>query len=71
MNYKMYEISNKKVKMGKDTYTFIIEEKWFPGKYFRAYPKFYTILKNGEGYLYTTLHQTFYAEKRKILKGVE
>ena len=69
MSYTMIEIYNQEIKIGKDKYNFIIEEKLTPG--FNRKPKFYTIKKNDKGYLYTTLHQTFYAYKRKLLNEVK
>lgn len=64
-NYEMIEIFNQEVNIDENKYNYIIREKWITG--FRRKPKFYTIMKNGEAILHTTLHQTFYAEKRKLL----
>lgn len=68
-NYDMITIYNQEIKVGKDKYNFIIEEKWTPG--LRRKPKFYSIKKNNEFWLSTTLHQTWYAERRKLLNGVK
>lgn len=72
MDYEMITIFNQKAKIGNNKYNFIIEEKnvegW--GKKFcvgRAKPKFYSIKKNGKTILHTTLHQTFYKERKTIL----
>ena len=64
-NYKMITIYNQEVKKGNDKFNLIIEEKWMIG--IRRKPKFYSIKKNGETILSTSLHQTWYAEKRKLL----
>lgn len=64
-NYEMIEIFNQEVNIDKNKYNFIIREKWFVG--YGRKPKFYTIMRNGETILYTSLHQTFYAERRKLL----
>ena len=76
MNYTMIEIYNYEVKIGKDKYNFIIEEKWIEGwgrKFAvgRVRPKFYSIKKNEQTILSTSLHQTWYAEKRKLLNEVK
>ena len=75
MKYKMIIIFNQEVKAKKDKYNFIIREKWIDGwgKRFccgRERPKFYSITKNGKEILNTTLHQTFYARRNKIVKSV-
>lgn len=75
-DYTMYEIYNQEIKIGKDKYNFIIKEKWIRGwgKKFacgRARPKFYLIKRNDKTVLHTTLHQTWYAKKRKLLNGVK
>ena len=69
---KMYEIFNKEVIINKDKYNFIIEEQHFEEysrncRLGRIRPKFYTIKKNNEIILHTSLHQTFYARKRQII----
>lgn len=63
-----YEIFNKEIIVGKIKYEFIIKEVRFNGVKRRN--KFYIIKKNGEIKLHTSLHQTYYAYKRKALKGV-
>ena len=73
MDYEMIEIYNRPARVGKDTYNFIIQEKWTPGwgvrfACGRRRPKFYEIKKNGETILSTTLHQTWYAKQRAIEK---
>lgn len=75
MDYKMFEVYNKGLKVGKNNYNFIIEEKWIDGwgRRFacgRRRPKFYSIKKNGKLILHTSLHQTWYAEIRKVKKGL-
>lgn len=75
MEYKMFEIYNKEIKKGKDKYNFIIEEKWINGwgRRFacgRRRPKFYSIYENGEMILHTSLHQTWYAYRRRIERGI-
>lgn len=68
-NYEMITIYNQEIKKGKDKYNLIIKEKWITGM--RRKPKFYSIKKNGETILSTSLHQTWYAEKRKLLNEVK
>lgn len=75
-DYEMIIIYNQEVKKGKDKYNLIIEEKWINGWGIRfacgrRRPKFYSIKKNGQTILSTTLHQTWYAEKRKLLNEVK
>lgn len=67
MNYQMIEVYNKEVIRGKEKYNFIIEEKWTLGS--RKRRKFYRIKRNGEYILHTTLHQTWYAHRRRIEGG--
>ena len=67
----MIEIYNKEVKIGKNKYNFIIEEKWITGwgttwARGRRRPKFYIIKENGKLILHTSLHQTWYAQRRCI-----
>ena len=62
-----YEIYNKEIIIGKNTYNFIIEEVRFTGVKRRS--KFYIVKKNGETQLHSSLYQPFYAYKKKILKG--
>lgn len=61
-----YEIYNKEIIIGKDTYNFIIEEVRFTGVKRRN--KFYIVKKNGETQLHSSLQQQFYAYKKRILK---
>ena len=66
------EIYNQKVKINNKTYNFIIKEKWVDGwgrkhSVGRTRPKFYEIKENGETILFTSLHQTFYSTKNKIM----
>ena len=69
---KMIEIYHNKIKVNKDTYEFTIEEKVIEGwgvthSKGRARPKMYSIKKNNEMLLSTSLHQVYYARKKKIL----
>ena len=73
-NYKKIKIFNKEYKFNNDIYVFVIWEQIFCGGnrlQRRANLKTYEIIKNNECILYTSLHQTFYARKRKIEKGLE
>ena len=73
---EMIPISRIGMFINKDWYEFIIEEKWMDGYGYRwargrAKPKFYTIKRNNEIVLHTSLHQTFYKYKRDILREKE
>lgn len=70
---KTIEIYNDKITLGKDTYNFIIKETWFDGwgitySKGRTRPKMYEIKKNDETILSTSLYQTFYSYKKKLMQ---
>lgn len=66
---KILEVFNQEIKQGKNKYNFIVKEGYMTGWYRskKRRPKFYEIQENGKTILSTSLYQTFYARKKKIL----
>ena len=66
---KIIEVFNQKERVGAKKYNFIVKqgypENWFRSK--RTLPKFYEIRENGKIILHTSLYQTYYAYKKRIL----
>lgn len=66
---EILEVFNQEIKKGKNKYNFIVKEGYMTGWYRTKArrPKFYEIRENGKTILSTSLHQTYYARKRKII----
>jgi len=66
---EILEVFNQEVKVGKNKYNFIVKEGYMTGWYRskRRRPKFYEIQENNKTILSTSLHQTYYSYKKRLL----